>query len=287
MSRPSKLILAAEVKLGIIRLNNSLPQEQASIWVTTSEMRDRLVHCGVDRSLTAEMISQVVRALNKEDVYLKVRKYNGANYYMPTQYFDEDITSLPNKQRFKDSMAGRGSRLNILPMRDYFLGSGDEQHRLDIHTVNNALRDLELLESKQSANCCVGTQTSSIETRCVGVQTYHPALLHCSDIARNKQPKAKARRSRQCMIKAVQMEKQERSKNKHKSGKLLMKHSGRSTKKKAVPRCGCCNQPGHTATKCPMPKKKKRKKMQLIDWITNDGSEDLTVGTGKKTEDRW
>lgn len=126
--------------------------------------------------------------------------------------------------------------------------------------------------------CLLGISITSVERKAMERED----KKRRSDIALNKQPKAKARRSRQCMMKAVQMEKQERSKNKHKSGKLLTKHSGKSTKKKAVPRCGCCNQPGHTATKCPMPKKKKRKKMQLIDWITNDGSEDVTVSTGKK-----
>ena len=89
------------------------------------------------------------------------------------------------------------------------------------------------------------------------------------------------------MAKAARIQTQERSKTKHKSGKLSTRHSGKSksTKVKAAPRCRCCNKEGHTATKCPMPKKKKRNNFQLIDWVSNDDSDIMLNGRKKQKTD--
>ena len=101
---------------------------------------------------------------------------------MPAQYFDEDATPLPNKQRFKDSMMGRGNRLNIFPKRDFF--SCSEHHQLDLHRVNSALHLLvePLPLPKETVSCFVEVQDNPPETCSVGVQTEHCDILNSCDL---------------------------------------------------------------------------------------------------------
>ena len=156
---------------------------QASIWVTADEILEKLVHCGVDRALTADMISQCIRTVNRNEAFLKLNPYNGSKYYLPKKYYIEHETVLPDKQRFKDK-AGRGSRLNICStdISNYFLGS--EEHRVDLDQVNSELREITevSITITQSSKMCVEIQTDSVQTCRAAVQTEHQSVWAGCDV---------------------------------------------------------------------------------------------------------
>ena len=45
-----------QVKKSILFLNHHLPEEKRKLWVTSIEMQQRLIHCGVHRSLSLEIV---------------------------------------------------------------------------------------------------------------------------------------------------------------------------------------------------------------------------------------
>eukprot|EP00986_Skeletonema_menzelii_P000440 scaffold128_cov140-Skeletonema_menzelii.AAC.16 len=63
-----------QVKKSILTLNHYLPAEKGELWVTSIEMHQRLIHCGVHRSLSLEMVESALRTANRGDCILRKRQ---------------------------------------------------------------------------------------------------------------------------------------------------------------------------------------------------------------------
>ena len=72
--------IEVNVLKSILELNLLIPDDNNSYWVTAAEMRDRLVHCGVDKSLTLEMLRQAIKQVNRDGCYL-IRRREGNEAY--------------------------------------------------------------------------------------------------------------------------------------------------------------------------------------------------------------
>ena len=60
------------IKKGILLLNNDLPEEFSSYWVTAEDLWRRLLHVGVRKSLTLELVYDALRRNNNNQSFLKV-----------------------------------------------------------------------------------------------------------------------------------------------------------------------------------------------------------------------
>ena len=58
------MVLPKDALMCILILNNHLPEEQKRLWVTVSEIRDRLVVAGVDRALTDDHVLHSIHRFN-------------------------------------------------------------------------------------------------------------------------------------------------------------------------------------------------------------------------------
>ena len=92
--------LNSDVRKRILIINNCLPVEKASLWVTADEIRDRLVYCGVDHALTADIVSHALKNANRHDIFFKSHRFNNVMYYIPVHHYKDNLP-LPNKQQFK------------------------------------------------------------------------------------------------------------------------------------------------------------------------------------------
>jgi hypothetical protein len=117
MSRTVSPIKGTQNK-SLLLLNNYLPKEYVSFWVTLEEMHDRLVHCWVHNSLSVDTIQAALRLSNRGNTYLSKQKFNGTIYYVPTKFAEESI--VPTDQRFTTAQRPRAKRININPDKDFF-----------------------------------------------------------------------------------------------------------------------------------------------------------------------
>ena len=128
----SDIKLEKDVMKNILILNNQTPRENNMYWITIEEMRDRLIHCGVDKALTTNMIGEALKKVNRGESFLTRRHEGKTPYYRPAIYSNESGT--PNDQR----IVLKGSkRLPITPQRDYFKST--EQTANMLAMVNQAL----------------------------------------------------------------------------------------------------------------------------------------------------
>ena len=128
------------IKKNILLLNNDLPDNFGSIWVTGEELHQRLLHAGVDISLTLEMVQDALRNSNRGEVFLKKWEYSGVDYFRSAVAHLKDVTNSPMEQRLKGKGGSPNRRININPIRDYFKSSNNSHFRL----VNDALLKLEV-----------------------------------------------------------------------------------------------------------------------------------------------
>ena len=90
------------LKKNLLLLNNELPYENGSIWVTTKELYDRLIHSGVNPSLEFELVKDAVKRFNIDEKYLAVRFFNGVPYYRSKMcHLQSDSGDIPSRQLFK------------------------------------------------------------------------------------------------------------------------------------------------------------------------------------------
>ena len=99
----------------LLLLNGNLPPENAKIWITVEEMRDRLVHCGVHRSVSTDHLVQALTRVNKGEGLLARRREKGTAFYRPSLCHGDQITHIDQRLQIK----GRGSRLPVNPEQDY------------------------------------------------------------------------------------------------------------------------------------------------------------------------
>ena len=69
----------------ILPLNNALPEEFGTFWVTAEEMHQRLLHVGVRRSLSRAMVSEALRRNNIGRKMVAVWEYQKEHWYRSTK----------------------------------------------------------------------------------------------------------------------------------------------------------------------------------------------------------
>lgn len=103
------------------------------MWITLSELRERLVHAGVHRSLSVDILEYTMTRINKGE-YLELRLDGGTSYYRPVSCQMESGTPLDQRAR----ISGLSNRLPILlSERDYFRGDPETDRKLQ--EINLAL----------------------------------------------------------------------------------------------------------------------------------------------------
>lgn len=143
-----KATINGQVKKSILLLNHHIPADKAKLWVTATEMRDRLVHSGVHQTLTVDMVVDALRRANKDETLIRKRQFHLINYFIPSIYPDTD--ELPNDQRFNNRRGGREQRVHINPDRNFFRECGGAAKHLKC--VNKALEAIATANNTASAN---------------------------------------------------------------------------------------------------------------------------------------
>ena len=129
-------------------LNNALPSNLLSIWLTTVEIHEMLLMAGVRRSSTVVMIADALRLSNNNELFMAMNKHGGTTYFYSKMAHLSDVRkSVPMQQRFSVTTTGRKRRVHCNPVRDYFIDSNNQHFGI----INHALRELEGKEKKQKA----------------------------------------------------------------------------------------------------------------------------------------
>ena len=63
--------LDIQVLKNILQLNSALPDDYKKCWITVDEMRERLVHCGVDKALSTDILMTALTRANRSCAILK------------------------------------------------------------------------------------------------------------------------------------------------------------------------------------------------------------------------
>ena len=128
--------LSADVQKKLLCFNSAIPYKNMVLWVTIEEMRERLVHIGVVRMLSIEMLQTAIKQVGNG--LITRRRDWGTSYYRPTLLDHECGT--PFDQRTK--VAGYSNRLPLFPPKD-FLKVSSEESRNKLEYVNRSLREYE------------------------------------------------------------------------------------------------------------------------------------------------
>ncbi|KAL3802218.1 hypothetical protein HJC23_001762 [Cyclotella cryptica] len=114
----------------------------------------------------------------------------------------------------------------------------------------------------------LGLNVTSVEEKCMNLDQN----FRRKDKERNCSTKGNRRRTLASLTKAKRMGKESAKSTCHRSGKVPLRESALSKKQpaKIMTKCGICLRIGHYALKCPMPNAKKRKRIQMIDWLPDD-----------------
>lgn len=125
--------LDAKTKKLILSLESCYPHENMGMWVTSSEIRDRLVHSGVHNSLSTELVEEALTRCNKGSIFMTKRTDGHTSFYRHTSLAHD--VGAPLDQRNKLSRYSK--RLPINPVRDYLTTHCDASEKLD--RINNRL----------------------------------------------------------------------------------------------------------------------------------------------------
>ena len=128
--------LSADVQKKLLCFNSALPRKNMELWVTIEEMRERLIHIGVDRMLSIEMIQTAIKQVGNG--LITRRRDWGTSYYRPSLLDHEAGTPLDQRTK----LAGYLNRLPIYPPKD-FLKDSSQESRDKLEYVNRSLCDYE------------------------------------------------------------------------------------------------------------------------------------------------
>jgi hypothetical protein len=70
----------------LLLLNKTLPKDKGFIWVTVQEMGDRLVYCGVNSSLTVDMVAYFLKNSNRGNC-ISYKRENSIEWHIMFQTF--------------------------------------------------------------------------------------------------------------------------------------------------------------------------------------------------------
>ena len=118
----------------LLQLNTLLPDSNGVIWATADEIVIRLIHCGVNPSLSLGDLERALKFRNKGQLFFAQRRLTGVFYYRPTK-FDKHS---PEEQRNVNGVA-----VNLLPRLNWFNTSNatvqDEEVKRNLSVVNSDL----------------------------------------------------------------------------------------------------------------------------------------------------
>ena len=119
--------LDAKTKKLILSLESCYPHDNMDIWVTISEIRDRLVHSGVHNSLSTELVVEALTRCNTGSIFMTKRTDGHTSFYRHTSLAHD--VGAPLDQRNKLSRYSK--RLPINPVRDYLTTHCVASEKLD------------------------------------------------------------------------------------------------------------------------------------------------------------
>ena len=125
----NELHLDKPALISLLQLNTLLPDRHGAIWATSNEIVSRLIHCGVDQSLSLGDLERALKFYNRGQLFLAQRRLNSNVYYRPTKY---------DKQSPEEQRNANGVAVNLLPTSNATLQ--DEQVQQNLSIVNSDLR---------------------------------------------------------------------------------------------------------------------------------------------------
>ena len=115
-------------------LLQSLPKSYYELWVTSDEIRERLVHAGVSPLFTNQNVEDAVSWWNRGECLLKKRMFQHVYYYWPPSVDGKG----PDSQRWKDDgLPDQNFHKFILPPEKHLVTNPKAGGKLT--TLNNAL----------------------------------------------------------------------------------------------------------------------------------------------------
>jgi len=144
------------VMLSLLELTNHFPHDKQKIWVTSAEIRDRLVHAGVHISLDVGIITNALNRFNKNETYMLKHREGNEWYFRPLSFASD--TDVPKFQR--------AQRVVILPERDFLKKS---QAAEELKSVNEWLLEhsVSVAHAKKEEN-----QRSRVVTPCQSLENH-------------------------------------------------------------------------------------------------------------------
>jgi hypothetical protein len=120
----------------ILLLNNELPPTVASIWVTSDELHQRLIHSGGRKSLTLEMVQGSLQQNYNNMTHLNVHHQGRKKFYRSAGVINND---LPFGQQKKNLQLQKWNHVNYCPRENYSMTSSSN----NLAIINTALKELE------------------------------------------------------------------------------------------------------------------------------------------------
>ena len=90
--------LDAKINKLILSLESCYPDNNKDIWVTITEMRDRLVHSGVHSSLSLELVKTALTRCNKGGIFMAKRSDGRTSFYRHS-LLTHDVGSPSDQER--------------------------------------------------------------------------------------------------------------------------------------------------------------------------------------------
>jgi hypothetical protein len=150
---PKKRTPESTVKQLIPLLNNEMPVEVSSYWLTAEEISHQLIHAGVRRSLSLDLVLQSLQRNNKNEVHLKVWEYGGVKYYRSmAAHLADASNNVPLGQRLKGKN-GTHTRVHFMPPTGYF----NTYNSINAIRINSALDIIEEKMQQSSVDHCDDT----------------------------------------------------------------------------------------------------------------------------------
>ena len=78
--------LHKKVLKSLLCFNSLLPTENMKVWITISEMRERLVVCGVHICLTTDILQKALTRVNRGGALMEQRNDGPTSFYRPALY---------------------------------------------------------------------------------------------------------------------------------------------------------------------------------------------------------
>ena len=159
----------------LLLLNHFLPEENKLVWVTMEEMRNRLVYCGVDKSLSTHILANALRFANRGLSILTQSFMGKVQFYRPVEFAGQPGTP-------KDQRASK----NAPPHRRLFTISPSCEAYFQLHPNQNVV-----LMLKDVNDCLVSISSALEEQECLRLNAQREATMRCGE---NEQKQSNVRR---------------------------------------------------------------------------------------------